>query len=143
MLGQLNITLINRSEQYNDTSLKAIFRLNNSHHILKCLIGNQQIFNLIKIVEPNCEQTYYKLIEEHKQLYLQGWSKLLSFIEVTEDYTVHGHKLKIKDRCSLKDKFAVSFILLPKIIPLIYFQGELFISSNSVVFRVLIKKLKK
>lgn len=108
-MGQLNHTLFSKSEQYNDIALKALFRLNNNNYVLKSL-QRSKLLRLVAISEPQCEQEFYKMIQEHKKSYFQSWSKLLGYIWSSDDtpvMLVHGDKLKDKERAVLKERFAV------------------------------------
>lgn len=69
-MSQLNHTLVNKSEQYNDIALKAIFRLNNNNYVLKAL-QNSTLLELYKIAEPACEDYYYSSIQGSKKLYFE------------------------------------------------------------------------
>lgn len=72
VLSQLNHTLFSKSEQYNDVALKALFRLNNNNYVLKSL-QRSRLMRLVAISEPNCEQEFYKMIQEHKNSYFQRY----------------------------------------------------------------------
>ncbi|XP_077297926.1 exocyst complex component 7 [Arctopsyche grandis] len=104
VLGQLNLTLHSKSEQYSDQALRALFRLNNNHYLLMGL-QRTQLLEVLTLSEPNCEQNYRDMIQEHKTNYLQSWNKLLMYITPGDEET-KGSKLKDKDRASIKEKFA-------------------------------------
>nr|XP_023016939.1 exocyst complex component 7 [Leptinotarsa decemlineata] len=70
VLVQLNHTLISKSEQYGDTALKALFRLNNNNYVLKSL-QRSSLMDLYLISEPNCQDYYYTSIQENKKAYSQ------------------------------------------------------------------------
>lgn len=72
VLSQLNHTIYSKSEQYSDVALKAIFRLNNNNYVLKSLQQNK-LLELVMISEPQCEQEFYKMIDEHKKSYFQRY----------------------------------------------------------------------
>lgn len=50
--------------------MKALFRLNNSHHVLKAL-QRSSLLDLVTMSEPDCEETYYTMIQTHKKAYKQ------------------------------------------------------------------------
>ncbi|KAJ8946861.1 hypothetical protein NQ318_006771 [Aromia moschata] len=110
VLVQLNHTLISKSEQYSDSALKALFRLNNNNYVLKSL-QRSTLMELYLISEPNCEEYYYSSIQEHKKNIFtkvkQYWTKLLNYIGC-DDPSIHlqGDRLKDKERAFLKEKFA-------------------------------------
>lgn len=70
VLAQLNSTLMSKSDVYSDVYLKAVFRLNNNHHMLKSL-QRSELLDLVKITEPDCERNYYDMIHENKKQYIQ------------------------------------------------------------------------
>ncbi|XP_023229802.1 exocyst complex component 7-like [Centruroides sculpturatus] len=110
VLSALGLALQSKSESYNDPYLKAIFRLNNLHYILKAL----QRTNLIEIVSkcsPDLEDYYNDQICDQKRIYSQSWSRVLHYVleidkpistTLTQAPTL---KLKDKDRQNIKDKF--------------------------------------
>ncbi|KAK9888206.1 hypothetical protein WA026_000474 [Henosepilachna vigintioctopunctata] len=108
VLVQLNHTLISKSEQYGDAALKAIFRLNNNNYILKSLQQRRELLDLYMIAEAKCEEYYYSSIQEQKKSYLQSWNKLLNHIRSDDIPTnsLHGDRMRDKDRSILKEKFA-------------------------------------
>ncbi|KAG5865613.1 hypothetical protein JTB14_003876 [Gonioctena quinquepunctata] len=70
VLVQLNHSLISKSEQYGDSALKALFRLNNNNYVLKSL-QRTNLMDLYLISEPNCQDYYYTSIQENKKAYSQ------------------------------------------------------------------------
>lgn len=72
VLVNLGLALVSRSETYNDTTLRAIFRLNNYNYILKTLLGSE-LLNLVALVEPQCDKMYNDQIMEQKRLYSQRY----------------------------------------------------------------------
>lgn len=70
VLSQLNCALISKSDAYTEPGVKALFRLNNSHHVLKAL-QRSSLLDLVTLSEPDCEETYYSMIQNHKQAYKQ------------------------------------------------------------------------
>lgn len=107
VLSQLNHTIYSKSEQYSDVALKAIFRLNNNNYVLKSLQQNK-LLELVMISEPQCEQEFYKMIDEHKKSYFQSWNKLIGYISTADDPQLNfkmGEKLRDKDRALIKDRF--------------------------------------
>ncbi|XP_054285786.1 exocyst complex component 7 [Macrosteles quadrilineatus] len=105
VLSQLNYTLITKSDAYSDVGVKALFRLNNSHHVLKAL-QRSALLDLVTISEPDCEQTYINMIETHKKAYRESWSKVLHHIMNNDDIVTSAGKLKDKDRNTAKEKFS-------------------------------------
>ncbi|XP_019875893.1 exocyst complex component 7 [Aethina tumida] len=103
VLVQLNHTLVSKSEQYSDSALKALFRLNNNNYVLKSL-QRTNLLELYLISEPKCEEYYYKFMDDYKQAYSQSWNKLLHYINC--DDPIVGDKLKDKERAIIKEKFA-------------------------------------
>lgn len=105
VLSQLNYTLITKSDAYTDSGVRALFRLNNSHHVLKAL-QRSTLLDLVNISEAECEQTYINMIETHKKAYKQSWSKLLNYIMNNDDIIITAGKLRDKDRNVIKEKFS-------------------------------------
>lgn len=106
VVAQLNHTLFSKSEQYSDSALKALFRLNNNNYILKSL-QRSSLMELYLISEPKCEEYYYNSIQDNKKAYSQSWSKLLNYIACDDPaLNFHSDKLKDKERATLKEKFA-------------------------------------
>lgn len=105
VLSQLNCALISKSDTYTEPGVKALFRLNNSHHVLKAL-QRSSLLDLVTLSEPDCEETYYNMIQTHKQAYKQSWSKVLSYITGNDDVMLINGKLRDKDRGIIKEKFA-------------------------------------
>lgn len=63
MLVQLNLTLVTKSDAYSDSSLRYIFRLNNSHYLLSAL-QRSGLLDLLKVkhkivVKVNVILTYF------------------------------------------------------------------------------------
>nr|CAD7410255.1 unnamed protein product [Timema cristinae] len=110
VLVQLSSTLFSKSDFYGDMCLRAVFRLNNTHYVLKAL-QRSGLLDLVRLSEPECEQMYHQMIQDHKTAYCQGWSKILSHIGSGEDgpiALVFVGKLRDKDRNLIKERFAVS-----------------------------------
>ena len=110
VLVQLNLTLINKSEAYNDPFLKAVFRLNNNQYILRSL-QRSGLMEIVSLAKPECEDNYSEMILEQKRLYSQSWAKILNHIwNGQEDVPVailHGPgKLQDKYCRIIKEKFA-------------------------------------
>ncbi|CAH1108238.1 unnamed protein product [Psylliodes chrysocephalus] len=106
VLAQLNHTLISKSEQYGDTALRSLFRLNNNNYVLKSL-QRSNLIEIYLISEPNCQDYYYTSIQENKKTYSQSWNKLLNYISCDDpSLNFHSDKLKDKERAVLKEKFA-------------------------------------
>lgn len=61
---------MSKSDLYADVYLRAIFKLNNNHHILKSL-QRSELLDLLKFSEPDCEKNYFDMIQDNKQKYMQ------------------------------------------------------------------------
>ncbi|XP_018903905.1 exocyst complex component 7 [Bemisia tabaci] len=105
VLSQLNLTVVSKSETYSEPGVRAIFRLNNCHYVLKAL-QRSSLLELVSFSEPDCENNYYSMISTHKKAYLQCWNKVISHITALEDIPLQGGKLRDKDRNSVKERFA-------------------------------------
>jgi exocyst complex protein 7 len=108
VLVQLNLTLVGKSDLYSDIYLRAVFRLNNNHYVLKAL-QRAGLLDLVQLSEPECEESYHDMIREHKKTYLQSWSRVLSHIWGNEDPPIpvaYAGKLRDKDRHLIKERFA-------------------------------------
>ncbi|KAJ9587571.1 hypothetical protein L9F63_019002 [Diploptera punctata] len=108
VLAQLNLTLVGKSDLYNDISLRAVFRLNNNHYVLKAL-QRAGLLDLVRLSEPDCEENYHDMIREHKKSYTQSWARVLSHIFGTEEapnVMASVGKLRDKDRHLIKERFA-------------------------------------
>ncbi|KDR13019.1 exocyst complex component 7 isoform X1 [Zootermopsis nevadensis] len=108
VLVQLNLTLVGKSDLYSDIYLRAVFRLNNNHYVLKAL-QRAGLLDLVQLSEPDCEESYHDMIREHKRMYSQSWSRVLSHICGAEDAPItmaHAGKLRDKDRHLIKERFA-------------------------------------
>jgi len=71
VLQQLNLTLVTCSDLYYESSLKAIFRLNNACYILKCLEGSV-LMELIRTKEPDSQKNYLDMMDDQKKAYLNA-----------------------------------------------------------------------
>jgi hypothetical protein len=72
VLVQLNLTLVGKSDLYSDIYLRAVFRLNNNHYVLKAL-QRAGLLDLVQLSEPDCEESYHDMIREQKRIYSQRW----------------------------------------------------------------------
>lgn len=107
-LAELNLSIMNKCEQYNDQATKHLFRLNNINYILNSLITSNLI-DIVTIAEPECRNSYIETIKELKFSYQKTWSKMLSNISPLDELPKPiGGKVKDKDRSILKEKFLVS-----------------------------------
>ncbi|XP_053952957.1 exocyst complex component 7 [Anastrepha obliqua] len=104
-LAELNLSIMNKCEQYNDQATKHLFRLNNIHYILKSL-QQSNLIDLVTLAEPECEQCYLDMIRELKFSYQKTWSKMLVSIGVDELPRPSHGKVKDKDRSILKERFS-------------------------------------
>ncbi|KAK2710835.1 exocyst complex component 7-like [Artemia franciscana] len=102
----LNLNLSVKSEEYSDACIKAVFRLNNFHHITKVLVRSG-LLELLKRASSNCEDDYRTLIEKQKKMYFQCWLKVLNPItqEDLSPVVLDSGKLRDKDRNLIKEKF--------------------------------------
>ena len=110
VLVQLNLTLVNKSDSYQDPFLKAVFRLNNNQYILKS-IQRSGLLEVVKLAEPDCEEHYLDMILEQKRLYSQSWARVLGFVWSSHDdipIAILHAPGKLDDRyCrTIKEKFA-------------------------------------
>ncbi|KAH8301104.1 hypothetical protein KR018_001814 [Drosophila ironensis] len=105
-LAELNLSIMNKCEQYNDQATKHLFRLNNIHYILKSL-QRSNLIDLVTLAEPECEHSYLEMIRELKASYQKTWSKMLLGIYSMDELPkpVAG-KVKDKDRSVLKERFS-------------------------------------
>ncbi|SPP85280.1 exocyst complex component 7 [Drosophila guanche] len=105
-LAELNLSIMNKCEQYNDQATKHLFRLNNIHYILKSL-QRSNLIDLVTLAEPDCEHSYLEMIRELKASYQKTWSKMLQGIYSLDELPkpVAG-KVKDKDRSVLKERFS-------------------------------------
>ena len=62
--------MVGKSDLYGDMSLRAVFRLNNNHYVLKAL-QRAGLLDLVQLSEPECEENYHDMILEHKKSYTQ------------------------------------------------------------------------
>jgi len=106
VLSQLNCSLVSKSEGYQEVGVRAIFRLNNCHHVLKALQRSQPFLNVLSISEPDSQQTYIDMISTHKKAYQQSWNKVLSYISTDENISLSAGKMRDKDRNAVKERFA-------------------------------------
>ncbi|KAI1285928.1 Exocyst complex component 7 [Halotydeus destructor] len=111
VLSGLGLTLQNKSENYSDLSLKAIFKLNNLHYILKTL-RKSSLLGIVHLYNPNIEMIYEEQIVDNRRTYSQCWSKILHILlEMDKPYAQHrgsvdmGAKMKDKERQNIKDRF--------------------------------------
>lgn len=104
-LAELNLSIMNKCEQYNDQATKHLFRLNNIHYILKSL-QQSNLIDIVTLAEPECEQSYLDMIRELKFSYQKTWSKMLISIGVEELPRPYHGKVKDKDRGILKERFS-------------------------------------
>ncbi|XP_054167023.1 exocyst complex component 7-like [Oppia nitens] len=116
ILSALGLTLQNKCEFYNDSHLKAIFKLNNTHYILKTL-RKSNLLNIVEMYNPEIELVYEEQMLDAKRIYSQSWSRILHYVlemdkpfsqqrTLPEMNNMANMKLKDKDRQNIKDKFA-------------------------------------
>lgn len=106
VLSELNLTIVSKCEQYSDQATRHLFRLNNTHYILKSL-QRSNVLEILLMTEPECERNYMELIQELHSLYQRSWSRLVSMISPLEDLPrpVNG-RIKDKERSILKERFS-------------------------------------
>uniref|UniRef100_A0A1Q3FD21 Exocyst complex component 7 n=1 Tax=Culex tarsalis TaxID=7177 RepID=A0A1Q3FD21_CULTA len=106
VLGELNYTIATKSEQYNDIATKQLFKLNNTHYILKSL-QRSNLIGIVALTEHDCEKRYQRMIQDLKKAYLGSWTKLLANIGPLEDLPrpVSG-RVKDKERAIIKERFS-------------------------------------
>lgn len=107
VLTELNFTIITKADQiYNNEATRCLFKLNNIYYILKSLQRNN-LLDVVKFTEVDCEKRYLKMIDELKHAYQTTWQKLLINIVPIEDCPRPANgRLKDKDRAIVKEKFA-------------------------------------
>ncbi|GLH06605.1 Exocyst complex component 7, partial [Gryllus bimaculatus] len=108
VLNELHQTLCNKSKLYSDIYLQTIFRLNNTHQILKS-IKQSGLLDFVLLSRPDFETYYLKMINDDKETYTQSWKKILENIwplDVLPGANAGVSKLKDKDRAVIKEKFA-------------------------------------
>ncbi|XP_055608745.1 exocyst complex component 7 [Uranotaenia lowii] len=107
VLAELNYTIATKSEQYGDLATKQLFKLNNTHYILKSL-QRSNLIDIVSLTEHDCEKRYQKMIQDLKKAYLSSWSKLISSIAPLEDAprTGPGGRVKDKERALIKERFS-------------------------------------
>ena len=107
VLTELNFTIITKADQiYNHDATRQLFKLNNIYYILKSLQRNN-LLDVVKFTEVDCEKRYLKMIDDLKHAYQQTWQKMLMHIvPLDECPRATGGKLKDKDRAVVKEKFA-------------------------------------
>lgn len=107
VLTELNFTIITKADQiYNNDATRQLFKLNNIYYILKSLQRNN-LLDVVKFTEVDCEKRYLKMIDDLKHAYQQTWQKSLVYIVPLDDCPrASGGKLKDKDRAVVKEKFA-------------------------------------
>ncbi|KAG8201616.1 hypothetical protein JTE90_012687 [Oedothorax gibbosus] len=118
VLSVLNATLTNKSHNYSDGFLCAIFRMNNFHYILKAL-QRTGLNNIVKLHSAKVEKELNESITEQKRMYSQSWSRVLHYVmevdkPISQQRAVSNAsnssqpamKLRDKDKQNIKDKFA-------------------------------------
>lgn len=107
VLTELNFTIITKADQiYNNDATRQLFKLNNIYYILKSLQRNN-LLDVVKFTEVDCEKRYLKMIDDLKHAYQQTWQKsLVNIVPLDECPRASGGKLKDKDRAVVKEKFA-------------------------------------
>ena len=109
VLIQLNLTLVTKSNFYNDQYLRAVFLLNNNMYVLRA-IAKTGLLDVVSLAAPECQENYQEMITEQKRIYSQSWEKVLHYIWYSED--ISGSLLnapgKLQDKyCRLiKEKFS-------------------------------------
>ncbi|CAG2164455.1 unnamed protein product, partial [Oppiella nova] len=133
VLASLGLTLQNKSEFYSDPHLKAIFKLNNTHYILKTL-RKSNLLNIVHMYNREIESVYEEQMLDSKRIYSQSWSRVLHYVlemdkpfsqqrTLPEMNNMANMRLKDKDRQNIKDKFASSvnsktsdqFLCIPRV----------------------------
>ncbi|CAG0879845.1 unnamed protein product [Darwinula stevensoni] len=106
VVAGLSMALNNKSESYSDTSLKAVFRLNNTQYILTSL-QRSGLLDIMRCYQADCEDHLLDQIVEQKRIYSQGWSKVLHYITGADipQASFTTEKMRERDRQMLKDKF--------------------------------------
>lgn len=110
VLSALGLTLQNKSEAYTDPHLKAIFKLNNYHYILKTL-RKSGLLPIVHLYEPEIEAFYEDKILTSKREYSQSWARVLNHILDLDPAPLspsayQNGQMKDKERQAIKDRFA-------------------------------------
>nr|CAB3243997.1 exocyst complex component 7 [Phallusia mammillata] len=107
VIAGLKLNLENKSRVYADSSLAAIFLLNNYFFILTAL-HRHDLLVLVQVSAPNIEKIYNGFINEQKQAYLSCWNKVHNYLNDDNKALANVHpgmKLKDKDKQAVKEKF--------------------------------------
>lgn len=93
VLSELNLTIVNKCEQYSDLATKHLFRLNNIHYILKSL-QRTNLLDLVAFTGPDCERNYQELIQVR---IVVGSALKADFVKIRKLLQIHlaGILLKI------------------------------------------------
>lgn len=105
-LSELNLTILSKCEQYSDAATRCLFRLNNSHYILKSL-QRSNVLEALLLAGPEIERSYQEMIQELHHQYQRSWSRLVAMIAPLDDLPrpVNG-RVKDKERAVLKERFS-------------------------------------
>lgn len=106
-LSALGLNLETKAETYGDSSIKALFLLNNYNYILRSL-QKSGLISIIQLYNPDVEIQYNVLIKQHRRQYMQSWNRLLQVLQDARTVSLPykpTDKLKDKDRQLIKDKF--------------------------------------
>lgn len=101
------MTIVSKCEKYNDHATRYLFRLNNTHYVLKSL-QRSNILAMLTMTERDSERQYLELIKELTTSYQKSWSRLIEYIHPLDDLPrpIDGW-VKEKDRAILKERFSV------------------------------------
>nr|XP_042907504.1 exocyst complex component 7 [Parasteatoda tepidariorum] len=117
VLSALGVTLQTKSDYYSDVYLRAIFRMNNLHYILKAL-QRTGLLEIVRMHNALAENYYNDQIRDQKRIYSQSWSRVLHYVmevdkpvsqaRASSNSTQMGASIKLrdKDKQNIKDKFS-------------------------------------
>lgn len=113
VLTELNYMIVAKSELYSDVATRQLFKLNNTHYVLKSL-QRSNLLDLIAIIEnseavqrtQDTERRYNKMILDFKASYGTSWNRLLAAVSLDDAPRPINGRVKDKERQIIKDKFA-------------------------------------
>lgn len=113
VLTELNYMIVAKAEQYSDVPTRQLFKLNNTHYVLKSL-QRSNLLDLIAIIEnseatarsQDTERRYNKMIHDFKGSYGASWNKLLNCLTLDDMPRPINGRVKDKERQTVKDRFA-------------------------------------
>lgn len=105
ILAALKLNLENKSRNYSNDSLKAIFLVNNYTFMITALKRENQL-SLIRKATATIDSLYDGFVMSEKNSYMQPWEKLAVSVASHQEFVVQpAAKLKDKEKQYVKDKF--------------------------------------